>query len=130
MTTVAPALPRLSSPTLHCPDAAALAPFYAALTGGEVSFTSAGWAVVDGPNGRLDFQSVTDFTAPTWPGGASPVRMHLDFFVAELEAGVAHATALGAERCAEQPNAEHCIVLRDPSGHPFCLTTWDNIGSA
>src|SRR4051794_25257322 len=74
------ALPRLSSPTVHCPDAPALARFYADLTGGAVTFASAGWAVVNGPNGRIDFQTVTDFEPPTWPDGDSPIHLHLDFY--------------------------------------------------
>ena len=26
-------------------------------------------------------------------------------------------------------NAEHCLVFADPAGHPFCLTTWDDMPS-
>jgi hypothetical protein len=26
-----------------------------------------------------------------------------------------------------QPNAEHCLVHADPAGHPFCLSTWDDV---
>ena len=74
-------LPRLSSPTVNCPDAPVLARFYADLTGGEVTFANEGWAVVDGPNGRIDFQTVSQFAAPTWPDGGAPVGIHLDFWV-------------------------------------------------
>lgn len=124
------ALPRLSSPTLHAPDTRALATFYAALTGGTVSFADEFWAVVSGPNARIDIQHVADFTPPTWPGGDQPVRMHLDFYVDDLDAGVSHAQACGATPAEQQPNAEHCIVMLDPVGHPFCLSTWDNISAA
>ena len=119
---------RLSSPTVHCPSAPDLAAFYAELTGGSVTFANPAWAIVDGPGGRIDFQTVGDYAAPTWPGGASPIRMHLDFFVTELAAATDRAIAIGGTREEEQPNPEHCIVLRDPVGNPFCLTTWDTIG--
>ncbi len=34
----------------------------------------------------------------------------------------------GATRFTFQPNAEHCLVFADPAGHPFCLTTVDELG--
>jgi hypothetical protein len=46
--------------------------------------------------------------------------MHLDFQVADLDAAVAAAVALGAETATRQPQA-HVRVLIDPAGHPFCL---------
>ena len=124
------ALPRLSTPTLHAPDSRALAGFYAALTGGSVTFASDEWSIVNGPNARIDVQRVDDFTPPTWPHGDQPLRMHLDFYVADLDAGVSHALACGATRADHQPNADHCIVMVDPVGYPFCLTTWDDAGDA
>lgn len=123
------AFPRLSSPTLHAPVSGALAAFYAALTGGAVTFASDDWAVVNGPNARIDVQTVADYTPPTWPDGEQPVRMHLDFYVADLDAGVSHAMKCGATRAPHQSHAEHCIVMIDPVGYPFCLTTWDDIGA-
>jgi hypothetical protein len=44
-------------------------------------------------------------------------------------AGGAGVAAAGATRYDTQPNAEHCLVFADPAGHPFCLTTWDDIPS-
>lgn len=41
------------------------------------------------------------------------------------EQRVLHA---GAVKFDFQPNAEHCLVFADPVGHPFCLTTIDDIG--
>lgn len=123
------AYPRLSSPTLNAPDSRALATFYAALTGGAVTYADDDWAVMNGPNGRIDVQTVADYTPPTWPGDAQPVRMHLDFYVADLEPGVAHAVQCGATLAQHQPNAAHCIVMIDPIGYPFCLSTWDDVGA-
>ena len=77
---------RLSSVTVNCPDAAELAAFYADITGGQITFSNSAWATVDGPGGRIDFQTVPDHTPPTWPGNTSPSRLHLDFLVDDLAA--------------------------------------------
>jgi Glyoxalase-like domain len=102
---------RLSSVAVNCPDAAELAAFYADITGG-----------------RIDFQTVPDHTPPTWPGSTSPNRLHLDFLVDDLAATEARVLAAGATRYQFQPNAEHCLVFADPAGHPFCLTTLEELG--
>lgn len=118
---------KLSSVAVNCPNAGKLAAFYAALTGGRVIFADDTWATVNGPGGRIDFQTVADYTPPPWPG---PIRMHLDFLVDNLETAEVRALAAGATRYDTQPNAEHCLVYADPVGHPFCLTTWDEIPAA
>lgn len=120
---------RLSSVAVNCPDAPSLAAFYADITGGAVTFSSPGWATVDGPGGRIDFQTVPDHTPPTWPDATVPTQLHLDFLVDDLDAAGARVLAAGATRFELQPNAEHCLVFADPAGHPFCLTTWDDVGS-
>lgn len=71
----------LSSVTIDCPNAGELASFYAAITGGTVTFRSEAWATVNGPGGRIDFQTTPDHTPPTWPDPNSPIQMHLDFVV-------------------------------------------------
>ena len=53
--------------------------------------------------------------------------MHLDFLVDDLQAAEAFASTCGAARFDFQPNADHCIVMRDPAGHPFCLTMWEDV---
>jgi hypothetical protein len=115
---------RLTSTAVNCPDARALAAFYADITDGAVTFADDTWATVKGPGGRLDFQTVADHTPPAWPG---PVGLHLDFLVDDLVAGEARVLAAGATRFDFQPNAEHSLVYADPVGHPFCLTLWDDI---
>lgn len=112
---------KLSSVAIHCSDAGELAAFYAEITGGKVTLIGEGWATVDGPGGRIDFQAVPDHTPPTWPG---PIGMHLDFYVEDLDAGEARVLAAGATKYGFQPNADHCLVYADPAGHPFCLSTW------
>lgn len=116
---------KLSSVAVNCPDAARLAAFYADITGGQVTVFDAAWATVDGPGGRIDFQTVPDHTAPTWPETTVPTHLHLDFYVDDLAAAEARVLAAGATKYEFQPNAEHCLVYADPTGHPFCLSTWD-----
>ena len=116
----------LSSVTVNCPDATRLAGFYAEITGGQVTFAHPSWATLVGPGGRIDFQTVADYSSPRWPDDTSLV--HLDFLVDDLTATEARVLAAGASRCDVQPNAEHCLVFTDPAGHPFCLTTVDEIG--
>jgi catechol-2,3-dioxygenase len=115
---------KLSSVAISCPDAAALAGFYAEITGGDVVFADETWATVKGPGGRIDLQTVPDHTPPTWPG---PIQMHLDFVVDDRAAAEARVLAAGATKYDFQPNADHNSVYADPAGHPFCLSTWDDI---
>ena len=68
-----------------------------------------------------------DSVPPTWPDPTVPVHMHLDFVVDDLAASEARVLAAGATRDEFQPNQDHCVVFADPAGHPFCLTTWDDI---
>ncbi len=118
---------RLSSVAINCPDAAELAAFYADITGGQVTFADPAWATVNGPGGRIDFQTVPDHTPPTWPDPTSPIQMHLDFHVDDLAATEARVLAAGATKYQVQPNPDHCSVFADPTGHPFCLSTWDDV---
>jgi hypothetical protein len=92
-----------------------------------VTFADETWATIKGPGGRIDFQTVPNHTPPTWPDTASPMQMHLDFFVYDLPAAEARVLAAGATKFAFQPNADHCHVFADPAGHPFCLTRWEDV---
>ena len=115
----------LSSVTLDCPDAGKLAEFYAGITGGTITFRNDAWATLRCTGGRIDFQTVPGYTPPTWPDASGQV--HLDFVVDDLGAAGARVLAAGATRYDFQPNAEHCLVHADPAGHPFCLSTWDDV---
>jgi catechol 2,3-dioxygenase-like lactoylglutathione lyase family enzyme len=118
---------RLSSVALDCPDAGKLAAFYAEITGGEVTYLDEVWATVKGPGGRINFQTAPGYLPPSWPDPASSMQMHLDFYVDDLPAAEARVLAAGATRYEVQPNADHCLVFADPAGHPFCLSTWDDV---
>ena len=109
---------RLSSVALDCPDARGLAAFYADITGGRVTFAGDQWATVDGPGGRIDFQTAPGYRPPSWPDEASSMQLHLDFVVEDLAAAEARVLAAGARKYDEQPNSDHCLVFADPAGAP------------
>jgi len=118
---------RLSSVTIDCPNAHELAGFYAVITDGRVTYRNDVWATVNGPGGRIDFQTVPEHRPPAWPDPTSSIQMHLDFIVEDREAAEARVLAAGATRFDFQPNGDHCTVFADPAGHPFCLSTWDEV---
>jgi catechol 2,3-dioxygenase-like lactoylglutathione lyase family enzyme len=107
---------RLSSVAINCPDAAELAAFYADITGGQVTFSDPGWATVNGPGGRIDFQTVLGYTPPTWPEPTAPNHLHLDFYVDDLAATQARVLAAGATRYEFQPNATTAWCSPTPPG--------------
>ena len=119
---------RLSSVTLNCDDAQVLADFYAQITHGDVTFCRGGWATVATPGGRIDMQAVEGYERPRWPGPEGTSLLHLDFLVEDLADAEQDVIQAGAVRFELQPNAEHCLVFADPAGHPFCLTTLDELG--
>ena len=116
---------RLNSITLNCPDAPALASFYAEITDGEVTFSQPGWATVATPEGRIGFQTVERYKPPLWPGEQGTPLLHIDFLVDDLEATEQRVLRAGAVRFDFQPNDDHCLVFADPAGNPFCLSTWE-----
>jgi hypothetical protein len=120
----------LSSAALDCPDARELAAFYADITGGRVTFENDAWATVDGPGGRIDFQTVPGYRPPAWPDPTSSIQIHLDFYVEDLGATETRVLAAGARKFEFQPNADHCFVFADPVGHPFCLSTWGDLAAS
>ena len=62
-----------------CPEPAALAAFYANITGGEVTFSHEDeWATMCCEGARLEFMGASDYRAPRWP--EDPARVHIDVF--------------------------------------------------
>jgi hypothetical protein len=114
---------RLGSIAIDCADPAALGSFWSELLGGEIAFSSGEFVAVK--TDRLWFSAVRvpDHEPPTWPEGTHPKQMHLDLAVDDLAAAEAQALSLGAVRAADQPAPDRYIVLIDPAGHPFCLST-------
>ena len=87
---------RYSLTALDCPDALALANFYAALCGARLGDVEgdAQWVEIIDPAGRvLAFQRVEKYVAPTWPQGDVPQQFHLDFNVDDLDVGEAEVLA-------------------------------------
>ena len=115
---------KFGSVTLDCANAGELAAFYAEITGGTVAIPGDSWAMITCPGGApVCFQATPDYVRPTWPDAATPIQMHLDFDVDDLDATESRVLAAGAVKYDFQPN-DHCRVYADPAGHPFCLSTY------
>jgi len=108
---------------LDCADPAALGSFWAALLGGEIVFVSNEFVAVKTDRMWLAAVRTGDYEAPSWPDGGLPKQMHLDLAVDDLAAAEKEALRLGAVRSATQPAPDRYLVLLDPAGHPFCLST-------
>jgi hypothetical protein len=114
---------RLGSISLDCTDPIALGAFWADLLGGEIAFSSEEFVAVKTDRVWLSAVCVADYLPPTWPGGAVPKQMHLDLAVDDLATAEVEAVRLGAIRVTAQPAPDRYLVLTDPAGHPFCLST-------
>lgn len=104
----------------ECPDARALANFYAELLGWRIIRED--WLVVakdEHSQPRLAFDEVPEYRRPTWPDPAQPQQLHLDIDVEDSEAAQERALRLGATRLPDLGGS--CPVFADPAGHPFCL---------
>ncbi len=119
---------------LDCADPVELGRFYSELLGWPIEDGSdessvtlvppGGGVSAENPGGRttLSFQRIEDYVVPTWPGGAHPQQMHLDFSVGDIDAAEPRVLELGATRHPHQPTTDgHFRVFLDPAGHPFCL---------
>lgn len=114
------AIARFPSVVLDCPDADALARFYAAMLEWKIEVDD-GWVDLRAEDGQcISFQAVEDYRAPVWPGQDVPQQLHLDFVVDDLDEGEAAVLALGATKAEYQPGTTFRVFL-DPAGHPFCL---------
>ncbi len=114
---------KLASVSLDCGDPRALADFWSALLGGDIMWSSDDFVAVKIPSMWIATVRVDGYVPPTWPDGERAKQIHLDLAVDDLAQGVAQALELGAVRADVQPAPERYVVLFDPAGHPFCLTT-------
>jgi hypothetical protein len=114
---------RLGSVSLDCGDPVALGAFWAELLEGEVAFSSEEFVGVKTDRVWLAAVLVPDYEPPTWPSPARAKQIHLDLAVDDLGQAEIVAVGLGAVRAAEQPAPDRYIVMLDPAGHPFCLST-------
>jgi hypothetical protein len=106
--------------SLDCADPDALADFYLGLLGGEVAWRSDHSVGVRVPGVLLIAQRVDNYRPPAWPGASI---VHLDLTAGDrLDEPEGRAMQLGATLASFQPDTRW-RVLRDPAGHPFCITT-------
>ena len=112
--------PRYQLVGLDCPDPVALANFYSQLTGleveplGDFKPEDVEWIELDnGAHPTIAFQKVPNYVAPTWPTGAVPQQLHLDFLVPDLDEGEAHV-ALNRREEARVPAGNHLPGLPRP----------------
>jgi hypothetical protein len=115
------AVARLFAVTVDCPEPLELARFYQSFAGGEIIQSADGhFAALSTDGVRMDFQRVAN-PAVGWPDDDAPRRLHLDFYVDDLDAAEAHVQGQGAILADHQPGARRFRVWFDPAGHPFCL---------
>lgn len=125
----------LTSITIGAANPRELARFYATLLNGEVTAddpppeglpAEAGWAQVRTTSAfgqiTLNFEYEARWRDPVWPSqpGEQHITQHLDIRVEDLDAAVVWALECGSILDPYQPQ-ETVRVMRDPSGHPFCL---------
>lgn len=112
---------RLASITIDCSDANTTGSFFRDFLGLPEAYTSDDRSSVclQADGFLLNFVTVPGYTPPAWPEPGQ--QMHLDFEVADLDAGVTRARELGARMAESQPDPTAWRVMIDPSGHPFCL---------
>lgn len=117
------AIARFPTIVLDCPDAAALATFYATMLDWKIDDADGDWVDIRADYGQcISFQKVDEkeYAAPDWPGQERPQQMHIDVIVDDLDAGEDAVLALGATKHSHQPGTTFRVFL-DPAGHPFCL---------
>lgn len=119
-----PAHAQLSAVIIDCVDPASLADFYRKVTTWEVTYGDEGFTYLgNGGPIQLGFQRIEGYQPPGWPDARK--HSHLDFAVTDLEGATKELLELGATKPEFQPGEGAYVVLADPEGHPFCLTTGD-----
>jgi hypothetical protein len=125
MSDAAPAT--LAMVTIDCADPAGEAAFWAAALGWQNSYSDENYGMVTKGDQRIGFGRVEGWKAPGWPNTSGTKQFHFDLAVDDLATAEAKLLELGATKPSEQPS-DDWVVLRDPDGHPFCLTKAANWG--
>lgn len=111
---------------MDCQNAGVMDEFYNEFLGWELTQPRAnGWAAITSPAGAVfAFQEVEGYEPPVWPweDGKQGQMIHLDFWVDDLEEGVAFAIECGAKEAKVQFYTTSRTMF-DPAGHPFCIDT-------
>jgi hypothetical protein len=111
--------------TFDCPNANELADFYVKLSGWKKEISTNEWAALRTPEGvLLVFQTIKNYVPPVWPwkNGEQQQMAHIDFKVDNLPETVEYALKCGARKSDIQ-FYDTSVVMFDPAGHPFCLST-------
>ena len=121
---------RLRSMSLDCADHRALATFSAESVGRcDRLHDRRGWRHQAGPS-LVDRDESGELRPADLAAGSVPKQEPIDLDVDDLHEAERRAICLGAVRAPTQLEPESCIVLLDPAGHPFCLTTRSPITSS
>jgi predicted enzyme related to lactoylglutathione lyase len=106
--------------SIDASDASALAHFYAALLGMEITHDGPEGSAISGDGKTVFFQPVGDYKPPRWPDPAHPQQAHLNVRVDDLDISEAQVLELGGSRL--NGGGPKFRVFADPAGHPVCLT--------
>ncbi|WP_286959293.1 MULTISPECIES: VOC family protein [Arsenicicoccus] len=123
-----PPVARLAMVTLDCADPGPVSDFWTAVLGWDKAYGDESYAMLTGPTHALGFGRVEGYEPPAWPDAGGRKQFHLDLAVEDIEAAEQRCVELGATVPDEQPADDAddqegtWRVLRDPAGHPFCLT--------
>lgn len=111
----------MSTITVDCSDAGALARFWAGALGWDVApGASPEFAAVGGPRRPPDAPSLMFVRVPE--PKAAKNRWHLDLDTGDPEASVAHLVSLGASVLRHVSEHEaRWVVLADPEANEFCV---------
>ncbi|MEV0587252.1 VOC family protein [Nonomuraea sp. NPDC050310] len=112
---------KISAIVIDCASPTELAGFYQKVLGGEIGYSDADFASLQGGPVTLSFQRVPGYSPPAWPGEAGK-HAHLDLAVEDVERTVKELQELGATLPEHQPGDGNWTVVRDPEGHLFCLS--------
>jgi catechol 2,3-dioxygenase-like lactoylglutathione lyase family enzyme len=116
------AIVSLAAVVVDCRQAAPLAAFYQSAFGGEIVRADEGSAWLRTGGLIVIFREVDGYQPPTWPSSDVPMQVHLDLYVDDLAQAEAQLHRLGAATVDPQPPGPGgLVVMRDPTGHLFCI---------
>jgi hypothetical protein len=119
---------------LDCANPVELAHFYSKITGfkvqpfdeGETAETCEWLELLDENNHtKMAFQKIEKYCAPTWPDGAIPQQVHMDFHAKDLDISEKQILEIGGRKAGHQVRPHRFRVYLDPAGHPFCIVQSD-----
>jgi predicted enzyme related to lactoylglutathione lyase len=116
-----PGIATLAMVNIDCDDPRALADFYHRVLGWEIAHSQDEYAMVSDGQTAIGFGRIEAYEPPNWPNTGGTKQFHLDLYVDDLDKAELSCLEAGATKPDFQPGGDGWRVLRDPSGHPFCL---------